>query len=139
MIPLCSAVLGNYQPATPGRAQRSQAISQNPQSAARQRLSRITMDRDASSRIQNGQRANPFFLESCSDPRLLAAGGQSDVINGWPTPTHLSGWWVCLGNLSDDFTNRPTVPSWHLTPASLSADRNIFLSPYLKEPQIPNC
>ena len=112
MILACSAVLGNYQPTTPGRAQRSQAISQNSQSAARQRLSRITMDRDASSRIQNGQRANPFFLESCSDPRLLAAGGQSDVSNGWAgTPTHqLSGWLVaCLGNLSDDFTQPATT------------------------------
>ena len=138
MLLVCSAVLGNYQPATPGRAQRSQAISQNPQSAPRQRLSRITMDRDASSRIQNGQRANPFFLESCSDPRLLAAGGQSDVsiVEHWPAHATVV---VGLGNLSDDFTNRPTVPSWHLTPASLSADRNIFLSPYLKEPQIPNC
>ena len=93
MILACSAVLGNYQPATPGRAQRSQAISQNPQSAARQRLSRITMDRDASSRIQNGQRANPFFLESCSDPRLLAASGQSDVsiAEHWP-PTQPWSW-----------------------------------------------
>ena len=62
------------------------------------------------------------------------AGGQSDVsiVGHWPAHATVV---VGLGNLSDDFTNRPTVPSWHLTPASLSADRNIFLSPYLKEPQ----